>query len=256
VIVIDNASPNQDVNNTILDFYRSTQIDFSYYRNSKNLGWANSFNLSVKLIEASYFMFLFDDDELLPTFSDIIDSIDLTSKQGIYFDHYVKYVSGSLNLKRGLRLIFEKLVSPFAKYSLQLNENSILFTVPSFIGAIYNKSSFLELGGIESKYGPTADYAFTISYWKNYGIIRYKSKFIRYYHGDNSSSKQEVFSLFADCNYQYRDEFLNSFSFRESKKKYYSYVIEAIYHYEKCNRSLINSAIYMFLFIMRKLNLI
>lgn len=256
ILVIDNASPDDSVREIIESYAESTKLDFSYYRNLENMGWAASSNLSVKLIRSENFLFLFDDDQLHPSFSKILDKLDITSKEGLYFDHSVRYLHGTNTKKRQFRLFLEQIIYPLAFRSIRLSKVSMFLTVPTFIGAIYNKDSFLKIEGIDVSYGPTADYAFTMKYWLEYGIIKFKFKLVEYYHGNNASSKDEVFSLFAEANYSYRTLLLNKLNMTQIKRVYYRILIKNIYKFESHQRSLFNSIIYLMIFLFRKLNLI
>lgn len=256
ILVIDNASPDDSVRVIIENYLESSKLEYSYYRNLENMGWARSFNLSVKLIRSRHFLFLFDDDQLLPDFSKILDKLDINTKEAFYFDHSVRYLSGTNTKKRKFRLFLEQMMYPFSLKSKRLIKASMLLTVPTFIGAIYNKDSFLKIGGIDERYGPTTDYAFTIKYWLEYGIIKFKFKLVEYYHGNNASSKDETFSLFSKANYSYRTHLLNELDMTQIKRKYYRILIDNIYEFERHQRSLFNSIIYLMIFSLRKLNLL
>jgi glycosyltransferase involved in cell wall biosynthesis len=256
ILVIDNASPDASVRGIIESYAASTKLDFSYYRNIKNLGANKSYNISVKLIRSENFLYLFDDDQLLPNFSKILDKLEIHTKEAFYFDHSVRYLSDTNTKKRQFRLFLEQMMYPFSLRSKRLSKASMLLTVPTFIGAIYNKDSFLKIGGIDESNGPTADYAFTIKYWLEYGIIKFKFKLVEYYHGNNASSKDEIFSLFAKANYIYRTHLLNVLDMTQIKRKYYRILIDNIYEFERQQRSLFNSIIYLMVYLLRKLNLL
>ena len=105
-----------------------------------------------------------------------------------------------------------------AKYRLELGYLSLLVTVPSFVGAIYKKEFFIELGGLDYKLGPTADYDFTIRYWEKYGLLRFKFRVIDYFHGENDSSDPDTYKLFPVDNYKYRKDLIKRLDLREEKK--------------------------------------
>ena len=253
-ILIDNSSPNEQVELVIQDYLKSSDLDFSYYRNNFNLGWARSFNLAVELIKSDYFMFLFDDDELLPSFSNGLDSVVLENDSAIYFDHLMEYTKSSSNTRRKIRLFIESVLYPIAKKKKSMKSSSLLLTVPTFVGAIYSKKAFLILNGFDDSLGPTADYAFTIKYWKNFGVTKYKYKNIKYYHGENASSKQEIFQQFAIMNYKYRCELLENLHLNPWYYKFYLIIIKKIYEYENGSKTIANKLVYSVVFIFSKLN--
>ena len=254
VILIDNSSPNEQVELVIQNYLKSSDLNFSYYKNNFNLGWSRSFNLSVELSKSDYFMFLFDDDELLPSFSNGLDSVVLENDSAFYFDHLMEYTKSSSNARRKIRLFIESVLYPFAKKKKKMNALSLLLTVPSFIGAIYNRNAFLKLNGFDESLGPTADYAFTINYWRNYGITKHKVKIIKYYHGNNASSKIEILNEFPFSNFKYRIELLETLSLSKLIQKLYLVLIKNVFSYEKDEKTVVNIVLYIVLLFIRKIN--
>ena len=217
IMIIDNASINYDfpfVSN-LLD---SMGFDYLIYRNIINLGSGYSFNLSVLLSSTNYFMYLFDDDTVRFELNYAIDEIKDT-KNGLYFFNKFELINTKKHsIKSKTSAFVRNTLNKIALRKLVVNDYSILLTVPSFIGAIYHRDAFLNIGGFNLTKGPTGDYEFTIRYWESYGLVRFKYQVINYRHGDNDSSNPETNKLFPIDNYKYRCELLNRLDLSEEKK--------------------------------------
>ena len=217
ILVSDNSSDNYD-SELIKIYLDSTPFDYLYYRNEKNIGAIENFNSSVFLSPSIFFMFLFDDDLLRSDINKALERIE-NDNNGYYFFHRFKlYYNKNISSKTNVSIFFRNLLNGFSNNRLKLTYKSLLITVPSFIGAIYKKEFFLELGGLNLNLGPTADYEFTIRYWEKYGVVRYNYQVIDYYHGENDSSNPETYELFPIDNYKYRVELLRRLNLSELKK--------------------------------------
>lgn len=226
VIIIDNASIDYDFNN-ISKLLKSIEIDHSIYRNEMNYGSGYSFNIGVNLAKSDHIMYLFDDDLLRPEINHAIKEIK-NYPEGLYFFHKFKLKKNkSYSARTKLSVWVRNTLNFFAAHKLRIDYQSILMTVPSFIGAIYNKEAFMKLKGFDLKTGPTGDYEFTIRYWRKYGILRYKYQVIDYFHGENDSSNSETFNLFPVDNYKYRLELLDMIALDgKTKSKFRTFIRE------------------------------
>jgi GT2 family glycosyltransferase len=212
VIVIDNHSTNIDINLISYEL-KNIGIDYFIYQNLTNLGSVYSFNISVGLAKSKYIMYLFDDDRLTKHINKLliklIEHDKYDNQSALYFFNKFR-LDGSINwsLKSKISSFIRNMLNVLAFRRLDLGYRSLLLTVPSFIGAVYARDKFMELGGFDPKCGPTGDYDFTIRYWEKYGIIRYKYQVIEYHHGQNDSMNPETNRLFPIDNYRYRIELM------------------------------------------------
>lgn len=255
VLIIDNASNDLDVN-ILKKLLNSITIDYFIYVNEENYGSGYSFNISVQLANTKLIMYLFDDDQLRPEINSAIEK-SKNHPNGIY-------VFNKFNLTNKNNHSFKSVVSAWIRNILNaaackkhiLEYNSLLLTVPSFIGAIYNREAFISLGGFDLQTGPTGDYEFTIRYWEKYGLVRYKYRVIDYIHGDNDSSNPDTYNLFPKDNYDYRLKLLSRLDLPEKKKtKLHKLIIERK-AYEEKNISVFLKAKHLLITVGNYLNLI
>jgi glycosyltransferase involved in cell wall biosynthesis len=233
VLISDNCSDAYDLKqiHLLLDLM---PFDYLYYRNVENIGAINNFNNSVLMSPSEFIIFLFDDDLLRFEINRVFSKINGNS-HGIYFFHNFKVRNNNgFTVRSMISMFIRNTLNILSMLKLKLNHISLLTTVPSFIGAVYKKDYFLEIGGFNPKMGPTADYEFTIRYWEKYGLVRYKYRVIDYIHGDNDSSNPDTYNLFPKDNYDYRLKLLSRLDLPEKKKtKLHKLIIERKAYEEK-----------------------
>lgn len=219
VLLIDNGSETFE-KAIIIQILDGLDFNYSLYINKYNIGATKNFNLAVQLSTSEYIMFLFDDDVLNLSFNKCIKLIETNPANGVYFfNRFILEEKLNLaNLRAFFSAMMRNSLNSIAKYKHTLNYNSLLNTVPSFIGAFYRRDLFLSINGFDDRMGATGDYEFTIRYWENFGIVRYKYQIINYYHGSNDSSNPITYKKFPSDNLKYRTFLLERLNIEENKK--------------------------------------
>lgn len=219
ILLIDNNSINLDLSSIIVAL-DSFEFDYKIYKNKINVGALNNWNLGVWLTSSDYIMYLFDDDVLNSSFNRCYKLLETKPVYGLYF--FNKFLlEGKLNQKN-FRAFFSSFLrnslNMLAKHKHTLDYVSMLNTVPSFIGAIYERGSLLSIGGFDESFGLTGDYEFTIRYWEKFGIVRYKYQIINYHHGSNDSSNPIIYNKFPGDNLKYRTSLLKRLNIDDNRK--------------------------------------
>lgn len=231
IMIIDNGS-NILLQDRVIDAYcRKTIFDCIYFKNIINLGWSNNFNLAVKLSNSNYVCFLHDDDEITSKFNIVLKRKLFLNNPATYFFHYFNKEG---NNPKGRRFIISNLIKFAAKKRLRLKLKSALISVPSFIGAIYEREVYLGLGGLNESEGVTADYDLTIRLMKKYKVYRYSILAMKYNSGENSTADEAVYSQFNDKNYLYRNRLITEMTeINRIERKIYTYLVNLTHKISK-----------------------
>jgi hypothetical protein len=217
--ISDNTEGDIDITEIICFFEQNKDFDFIYLKNKKNLGAASNFNQIFGLSPSNKTMMLFDDDELRTEINQVIETELIDSSETLYFYNDFRYENPkTVSPIKRLKNHFRNHLNIFAKREFFLTHESLLFTVPSFIGAIYHTEDFKK-NQLTENHGPTGDYFFTMKISKIRSIRRIKLKLINYYHGNNDSSNIETYTQFPQKNYEYRLNYVNELKIVNLKTK-------------------------------------
>ena len=231
--ISDNTEGEIDISQVINFFNKNVEFDFIYIKNLKNIGAARNFNQIFDISPTKRTMMLFDDDELRLEINQVLDSKLLESSDTLYFYNDFKYENPRevSNLKRIKNIIRNGLIR-ISKTELILTYESLVFSVPSFIGAIYHTEDF-KVTRLSDNLGPTGDYFFTMEISKIRPIRRIKLQLVNYYHGNNDSSKVETYTQFPQKNYEYRLKYIvnlmNEDTVKEKKIRMWERSIKRLY---------------------------
>lgn len=232
LLVIDNGSETKN-DDIVTNKLISTGIDYRYMRNKINLGLFGSLNISSKIAKSIYITWLFDDDSLNRQFNIALDIILRRQYPVIYFFNKFKIDYNNKNgFKQKISILIRNILNFIARKKMILTHKSLMFTVPSFIGAILKKDHFFAIGGFNLNIGSTADYEFTIRLWENFGITRIKYQTTTYNHGNNESSKIETYSIFPSSNLNYRLSLLERLDLTEKNRVRFKRRLFEIYQNE------------------------
>ena len=188
IIIIDNASTDktfkimQEINN------KKVRI----YRNKKNIGSINNFNLCIEKSKKEFFVLLPHDDLLLPNFlNDFSEAIK---------DNQADFVYSSFNIVNKNNEIIKKKIYYEKNKKFTLKEFLIEISINPFPTQIgFFKTSILrEVGGYKKIYGPFCDAVLILEYLKkSKQSIIYLSKplFCHRSHKDQGQNAFENFDL-------------------------------------------------------------
>jgi GT2 family glycosyltransferase len=210
LIVISDNHSDMDNESLVRNFFTlELSFDYIYSKNIENIGAIENWNRLFELSLAPKTMMLFDDDVLTFDLSIFFDRKDFKKGVQFYFNHKVKYEKNlTLGYLIKLKVFIRNYLIKFARKEQILGFRSLIYTVPSFIGAILDTDLVKQLKFL-SEEGPTADYYFTIELAKVTIIKKISLPIITYYHGENWSSDQSVNSNFPKMNFIYRISYLN-----------------------------------------------
>jgi len=210
IIISDNSENQLDITEINKFFDNQMDFDFVYLQNTKNLGAAENFNRIYEVSPTQKTMMLFDDDELRDEINQVIDTDLINSSKTLYFYHDFRFENPKEVSKiRRLKTQTRNHLNAIGRKELTLTHKSLLYTVPSFIGAIYHTED-LKKKRLTDQNGPTGDYLQSMQMSQNRTIQRINLKLINYYHGNNDSSNIETYSQFPHKNYEYRMNYLQA----------------------------------------------
>jgi glycosyltransferase involved in cell wall biosynthesis len=180
-----------------------------FYRNTKNIGLYNNLNMGVKLSRGKYIACLHDDDLLYPHYlSEIYNFISNIKPQAkcILPNRDIIGLSGSdgklrINSQliiKGLLIVFilirNVLRKPYKKITLKDGLTYLLsniYKAPS-CGVLFEKSSFIKIGGFNQDFWPVTDYYFFLNFNKNFDIYSLRKKIACYRWIDNLSQQKSI----------------------------------------------------------------
>jgi glycosyltransferase involved in cell wall biosynthesis len=208
VLISDNSENKIDISEINEFFDQQSDFDYLYIQNPKNLGYAKNFNQIFELSPSKKTMMLFDDDELRNEINHVINTELINSSKSLYFYHDFRYETpNQVSVVKRFKNQIRNHLNILAKKGLTLSHESFLYTVPSFVGAIYHTEDFKK-NQLPENQGPTVDYLFTMEISRIRPIRRVKLKLINYNHGNNDSSNIETYSQFPQKNYEYRLKYI------------------------------------------------
>ena len=188
IIVLDN---NQDDDVDNVNEFEQYVIEKNnpkilYYKNEHNIQGINNYNRLPQLARADYFTFLHDDDELtkncLTTLVNVKNKKHLTDELIVPTMNIIDTNSNIISETRKRDPLFLFLKS----YRMKLYD-WLLKSQTNGCGTLHSKKAFLELGGYNSEYIPSADYAFYSLYVYKYGGIALGEALFNYRVAENDS---------------------------------------------------------------------
>jgi glycosyltransferase involved in cell wall biosynthesis len=206
-IIIINDDPQGDF--THIDKYYDIR-NISFYRNKKNLGLFNNLNMGALLAKGKYIVYLHDDDLLYPEYLSAIYSLLKTSKdiKCILVNRDIIKPDGNNvtpNRKFAYRVFLFFCLLPlmpirifFRKsYKKIVFKNGLFFLLNNLYkapscGTLFEKESFIRLGGYDDTYYPVSDYFFFLKFNRLYTIYMLRKKLSCYRWIENLSQKKEV----------------------------------------------------------------
>jgi len=188
IIVLDN---NQDDDVNAVNEFEQYVIEKNdskilYYKNEHNIQGINNYNRLPQLARADYFTFLHDDDELtkncLTKLLNVKNKKHLTDELIVPTMNIIDANSNVISETRKRDPLFRF----FKSYRMKLYD-WFLKSQTNGCGTLHSKKAFLELGGYNSEYIPSADYAFYCLYVYKFGGIALGEALFNYRVAENDS---------------------------------------------------------------------
>lgn len=238
VVVVDNCSDSYQFECARLFILSLLPRNIKLFRNKKNLGMFQNWNMCIIIARAEFMTILNDDDLLSPYFCCHLDKTDKYNL--VIFKNRIQSIE-----------------SDCCKFDCDRDADIQILTRGDFmignpangsLGVIFNKNSALDIGGYIEKCWPTSDYDFLYRYYCRFGGAIVNSVQCVYGWGVNESLSIVVIRGFLLNDYNFRSEIIRKFSPNEFIRiisyfinKMQSYAI-AISHYEEINKNF-NAAI-------------
>jgi glycosyltransferase involved in cell wall biosynthesis len=214
IIVVDNDPDfeNKEVLNLIKSFNKT---NIAYYKNKKNLLVYGNLNRCIFLAKTPWAALLHDDDILLPDYISTISSIllkrgkkldglavkftnqdphpenDAFQKRILY--HFLKSIYPIYYLKKRMSSFITLMKEPII-IKIPLSANLVfgnIYGAPT-CGMLFKRESFLDSGGFNQKYDPSADWFFNIFFSMHYNFYKYRKKLGIYRWMANASLNENV----------------------------------------------------------------
>lgn len=199
IIIVDN---NDDFDSkTVLNLVKMENCPkVKYFKNEKNLGAERNFNRGIQLASGEYVALLHDDDYWELNFLDEIDKrisgnmAIYTIINTVYENKYLEERNIVISAKRNKfrKYVLHKTLKIL--YKLNPNKNKISnqdafesISPVGVIGAVYNKSALLQIGGFNPKFYPGTDYELNCRYINKFGGKLFNIKLANYVVGENDS---------------------------------------------------------------------
>lgn len=201
IVVIDN-NHDDDINkiNEYEEFIQSINNDsILYYKNVKNVGPVNNFNLGILKSNSEYVVMCHEDDEL---------SEDCLEKLIAFKEKH--NITNELVLTRNIYInlnseITKKIIAFRQNYQKLRLWDFFLSSPSNGCGCLINRDAFINIGGYNPDYLPSADYALLSLYVYKYGGYRTNNEaYYRYRISDQNASNNEFYTCIE------RDEFFRN----------------------------------------------
>jgi len=209
IIVLDNDDDFSNMENLrMVNELSNNRID--YYKNEANLGMIGNWNRCAELVETEYFSLLHDDDLLKENYVNEVlgiiskypaidglcietDSISSpTWEKGLLKNSKIE------NLKFQLRRISKRVLPRIIKFPLHANILLGNIYGPPTCGMLFKRESFLESGGFDPRFFPSADWLFMIFFDYHYNVLKYKNTLGTYRWIENESLNFNTIEKFRD----------------------------------------------------------
>ncbi|AEF81571.1 putative paratose transferase [Leadbettera azotonutricia ZAS-9] len=199
IIVVDNDS---DFNNTevaeIVQSFNDSKI--IYYKNKENLQLFGNLNRCAVLARTKYFAFLHDDDLLLEDYLEHVATIITKVKKkikcllisctdNIYLSSLDKE---SKNIKFYIKKVYARVKSIKKLVKIPFSANIFYELGTPTCGILFERNAFIESGGFNADYFPSADGAFFLYFSRNYNTYKYKKILSIYRFMVNESERPET----------------------------------------------------------------
>lgn len=165
VIIVDNNHPEyQKCNEEIVRKLNTEKV--CYYVNERNIGPSGNWNRCIELAQGEYVTFCHDDDMLTPNaLRDLAANIKMEAPK--------RYVIGSNNTIDSEDQIINSKRNFLDRFSYLYTKYLFLVNNPNNgCGSLYHRESIMNLGGYDSDYQPTFDYALNVKYSFLYGALK------------------------------------------------------------------------------------
>ena len=204
IIVVDNndQTDGPTSNQVIVEEFRNPKV--LYYKNEKNIGMFGNWNRGIELARASFVTYCHDDDMLLP--SALSRLMELQKKTGdkAIFSAYNKmddketiFSSGEYISKRKWGMLVSCDYYPYTLF------NQFISSAGFGVGCLFSRKCLLEIGGYDSEFYPSSDYAMQAHYTFRYGSVYNCIPTFNYRVAENESLT--VYDKFAEVDRHFRD---------------------------------------------------
>lgn len=143
-----------------------------YYRNQKNLGMMGNWNRCVELARAPFFTFCHDDDMLLPNCLSRLAFLQRTFGNSLILSNF-NIMDENSNITSASTFT-SKRKFPFLKskdhYRYTLFDQ-MLGSRGFGVGCLFSKQCMLDIGGYNSEFYPSSDYALQTVYTRKFGCV-------------------------------------------------------------------------------------
>jgi glycosyltransferase involved in cell wall biosynthesis len=231
VVVVDNCSEKFHFER-IYSFVSSLlPANIRLYRNNKNIGMFQNWNMCIYLARSDSITILNDDDLLSPFFCRYFDKILI---------HNLVILKNKIELLGAAVTSFEN--DPAPRIEL-LNIAAFLKGNPAngSLGVIFDKQKAIKIGGYRPECWPTSDYDFLYRYYRKYGGVLVHSIQCAYGWGVNESLSLSVIQQFLFNDYYFRLKIIRC-EVNNSALRYILYLLNnlqsycvAFFHYEYLN---------------------
>ena len=172
IIIVDNNDTvaGKNANQLVIESINSDKV--LYYRNEKNIGMLGNWNRCIELARAPYVVFCHDDDMLLPDALRIL--MDLKSKnpdKAIFGARNVINTNGDL-ISRCYFPATKKFGLFKYRNAYGFMKEDVFVSSPGFgCGCLFDKKHLIDIGGYDSEFYPSSDYALNALYVFKYGGV-------------------------------------------------------------------------------------
>lgn len=202
IVVVDNNFED-DVN--AVNQFEQYIVDLNcskilYYKNEKNMGPAHNFNRAAFLANSEYFVMCHEDDELsencLETLLQFKKEHSVSCELVLTPNTIIDENSNIKNIGIFNHRIFRRAYCRLRLWDFFLGSPS------NGCGCLLNRNAFIEIGGYNPDYRPSADYAMLSVYVYKYGGYRINNKSLYRYRIADQNASNKVFYTCIE-----RDEF-------------------------------------------------
>lgn len=191
VIVIDN-NPDRDCD-TELMIKAYSDIRFSYFKNSENIGMFGNWNRCIELSRGEYLTILNDDDLLQENYLfEISRTMQRLKNAKAIFVKNIQILNSSNHISNDNKDINKAKNSELIRklFPLSLIQGNIN---PGSLGVFVNKDALMKSGGYNDAFYPVSDYVFWVNFISNYPDSYLIDKYLAFYRlFINESLKTEV----------------------------------------------------------------
>ena len=172
IIVIDNndQTDGPTSNQLIVEEFKSPKV--LYYKNEKNIGMLGNWNRGIELARAPFVTYCHDDDMLLPSALSRLMELQKETGDKAIFSAYNKmddketiFSSGEYISKRKWGMLVSCDYYPYTLF------NQFISSAGFGVGCLFSRKCLLEIGGYDSEFYPSSDYAMQAHYTFRYGSV-------------------------------------------------------------------------------------